>query len=53
MSRKNWMLLLPFVLLVRAPIMAPLWLLSRIGELADNAGGWLNHRLPGLEREVK
>jgi len=39
-----------FVLFIRAPIIAPLYLLGWIGEKAEIAGDWLEEKLPGLER---
>lgn len=50
-ARKRNLIRAPFVLLVRAPILFPLWCLSRIGEAAEAAGEWLSSYLPGFERE--
>lgn len=48
-KRRRNLTLLPFVLLVRAPILLPLFLLRTLGQLAGELGDWLGDRLPGLE----
>lgn len=50
-ARTRNLLRAPIVLLIRVPILLPLWCLSRIGSAAEAAGEWLSSRLPGFERE--
>jgi hypothetical protein len=52
-ARKRNLIRAPFVLLIRVPIMLPFWLLYFIGEIAEKAGNWLSHRLPGFESEPR
>jgi hypothetical protein len=47
---KHNLLVAPIVLLVRLPLLLPLWLLARIGELAEGAGEAIGGALPGFRR---
>lgn len=46
-GNSSWLWL--FVVFVRAPLLLPLFVLSRIGEHAGIVGDWLDARLPGLD----
>lgn len=48
--RTRNILMAPIVLLVRTPILLPLWLLARVGERAEEIGDWLSGVLPGFKR---
>lgn len=48
-TKHNLIVALP-VLLIRLPILMPLWLLARVGEWAEAAGDAISHRLPGFKR---
>lgn len=45
----NWAML-PFVVLVRLPILLPFAAVAWVGAQAERAAGWLGRRLPGLDR---
>lgn len=41
----------PIVLLVRLPLLLPLWLIARLGEKAEKAGEAVSGALPGFKRK--
>lgn len=47
--RVNWAML-PVVVLIRIPILAPFLLVAWIGRMAEKAGDWLGHHIPGMDR---
>lgn len=50
-ARKRNLMKLPLVLLIRLPILLPLWLLIRLGAAAESAYDAIEYKLPGLDRE--
>jgi hypothetical protein len=52
-QRKRNLYRAPLVILIRVPIMLPLWALVHVGEWAEALGSWLSLYLPGFEREPK
>lgn len=48
-TKHNLIVALP-VLLVRVPILLPLWAAYRLGELAERAYEFLSPHLPGFKR---
>lgn len=47
--RVNWAML-PFVALIRIPILAPFFIVAWAGRWAEKAGDWLGHHIPGMDR---
>jgi hypothetical protein len=43
----------PLVLLIRLPIMLPLWLIFKAGQGAEAIMEAIRHKLPGFEREKR
>lgn len=49
--RKRNLMRAPSVLLLRVPLVLPLYLIWRVGECSEKALDWLDDRIPGFERE--
>lgn len=43
-------LVAPVVILIRIPLLVPLWLLIRIGEYSEYAWQWIDASVPGFKR---
>lgn len=49
MSRRVKWTMLPFVVLIRIPILAPFFFVAWVGRCAEKAGDWLGRRIPGMD----
>lgn len=50
MSRRvNWAML-PFIVLIRIPILTPFFFVAWVGRCAQKAGDWLARHIPGMDR---